>query len=156
MDPNRRKTKYTFQGPRDYIDSLKQKPVEIQNTQNVNGWLVTSKGYDSGVLSLKAEKQIGSRTIKIESIQSNKLPKFKTIELESDYDPFNPVGDVSANYCEVADKQNRINVEFTKIDSEAEQPYQKRFNNSSVLSIAEFLHDKEFEKMLRSIKLEDE
>jgi hypothetical protein len=154
-DPNNNKTKYTFTGDNDYIKSLKQKPVEIQNTQNVSGWLVTSKGYDS-VLKITAEKQLGTRTMKIESIQSNKLPKFKTIEMAEDYSPYNPVGDVNANYVEVADRQNRTNVEFTKIDSEAEEPYQRKFGNSSIFSIAEFLHDEQFNKMLKSLKIGEE
>ena len=155
-DPNVKKQKYSFVGDKEYIQRLKSKPIEIQSTQNVNGWLVTSKGYDSGVLKQTAEKMIGSRVLKIESVQSNRLAKFKTIEMESDYDPYNPVGEINANYVEVNDKQNRTNVEFTKIDSEAEEPYPKRFSNSSILSIAEFLHDKEFEKMLKYVKIGEE
>ena len=150
-NPHKNKTKYTFTGDRDYVQKLRQKPVEIQCTQNYQGWLITSKGYDNGILRIIGEKMIGNRTIKIESVQSNKLPKFSTIQMESDYSPYDPVGDVNANYLEVNDKQNTTNAEFTKIDAQAEQPYQKRFSNSSILSIAEFLHDKEFIKMLPKI-----
>jgi hypothetical protein len=155
-DPKVKKQKYTFSGDQEYIRKLKSKPVEIQNTQNVNGWLVTFKGYDNGTLKITAEKMIDTRTIKIESIQSNRLSKFKVIQMEEDYSPYDPVGDTNANYIEINDKQNKTNVDFTQIDSKSEDPYQKCFSNSSILSIAEFLHDEQFNKMLKSVKFEAE
>jgi hypothetical protein len=148
-DPNVKKTKYSFSGPKDYIDSLKQKPIEIQSTQNYQGWSITSKGYANGVLKSTAEKMIGTRTIKIESIVSNKLPKFRKIELE-EYDPYNPTSDV-ISYIESYDKQGKTDPNFTKIDERSDQPYERKYANSSIVSISDFLRDSEFEKMLHKI-----
>jgi hypothetical protein len=144
------KTKYNFRGPKEYIDKLRAKPVQITNSYTINGWLIQQFGFSDGTLKSKAEKQEGVKTIKIETITPSKLAKFTKIEIEGDYSPYMPLAD-NVSYVEVSDRQNRTNVEFTKIDSEAEQPYQRRFSNSSILSIAEFLHDKEFELILKEI-----
>jgi hypothetical protein len=148
-DPHKNKTKYSFSGPKEYIESLKQKPVEVQTTQNYQGWEITSKGYANGVLKSTAEKMIGTRTVKIESITSNKLPKFKPIELE-EFDPYNPTDDV-ISFVEVYDKQGKTDPNFTKIDQESDKPYERKYANSSIISIADFLRDPEFEKMLSKI-----
>lgn len=152
-DLGNRGTKYSFTGPKDYIDSIKQKPVEVACTENVNGWLVESKGYGNGVLKTKAEKMLGTRIIKIESIISNKLPKFKPIEL-NEYSPYNPIGDI-ISFVEVYDKQARTDPNFVTIDEQAEQSYERKYGNSSIISVSDFLKDKEFEKMLKSLKVED-
>jgi hypothetical protein len=94
---------------------------------------------------------IGTRTIKIESIVSNKLPKFRVIELESDYDPHNPEGDMTANYVEVYNKEGKTDPQFANIDEQAEKPYERKYSNSSIISIPQFLRDPEFEKMLPKI-----
>jgi hypothetical protein len=150
-DSNSGKTKYSFTGPKEYIDKIRAKPVQITNSYTVNGWAVQQFGFDDGTLKNKAEKMQGVKTIKIETVTPNRLAKFIKIEIEGDYNPYMPLAD-TVSYVEVSDRQNRTNAEFTKIDSESEQPYQRRFSNSSILSIAEFLHDKEFESMLKSVK----
>lgn len=149
------RTKYNFRGPAEYINKLKAKPIEVTNSYTVNGWTVQQIGYEDGTLKSKAERQQGVETLKIEKITPRKLAKFLKIEIEGDYNPYMPLAD-TISWVEVSDRQNRTNVEFTKIDSEAEQPYQKRFSNSSIISISEFLHDKEFEKIIKSVKLEGE
>lgn len=154
-DRSTRKTKYSFSGPKEYIDRLKERPVRITNNYSVNGWTVQQFGFSDGTVKSIAEKQQGVKTIKIETVTPNKLAKFIKIEIDGDYDPTMPLAD-TVSYVEVSDRQNKTNVEFTKIDSEAEEPYQRKFGNSSILSIAEFLHDKELESLLKSIKLEDE
>jgi hypothetical protein len=148
-DPHNNKTKYTFTGDNDYIKSVKQKPIEIQNTSSYQGWLITSKGYTNGVLKSTAEKMIATRTIKIESIVSNKLPKFRKIELE-EYDPYNPTSDV-ISFIESYDQQGKTDPNFTKIDENSERPYERKYANSSIISISQFLRDPEFEKMLPKV-----
>lgn len=147
------KTKYSFTGPKEYIDKLRAKPVQVTNSYTLNGWAVQQFGFDDGTLKSKAEKTQGVKTIKIETVTPNRLAKFIKIEIEGDYNPYMPLAD-TVSFIEVSDRQNKTNVEFTKIDSEAEQPYQRRFSNSSISSIAEFLHDKEFESLLKSMEVE--
>lgn len=149
-DPNSGKTKYSFTGPKDYIDKLRAKPVQITNNYTVNGWSVQQFGFSDGTLKSKAEKMQGAKTIKIETITPNKLAKFIKIEIDTDYNPYMPLAD-TVSYVEVSDRLGKTNAEFTKIDTEADQPYQRRFSNSSILSIAEFLHDKEFESMIKEV-----
>jgi hypothetical protein len=93
---------------------------------------------------------IGTRTVKIDTIVSNRLPKFKTIELESDYDPYNPIGN-AVSFVEVYDKQGKTDPQFTRIDEQQEHPYERKFGNSSIVSIEDFLRDPEFEKVLSKI-----
>jgi hypothetical protein len=149
-DNNTRKTKYNFSGPSEYIDKIAAKPVQITNSYDLDDWSVQSKGFGDGVLRTTAEKMIGTRTIKIDSVVSNKLPKFRVVELESDYDPHNPIGNI-VSFVEVYDKKGNTDSQFTKLDEQQEKPYERRFSNSSIVSIRDFLRDKEFEKMLSKI-----
>lgn len=150
-DPNRGNTKYSYRGPQEFIDKLRAKPVEITHSYTVNGWTVQQFGYSDGTLKSKAEKQDGIETLKIEKITPNRLAKWIKIEIEGDYDPTWPVAG-TVSWVEVSDKQNRTNAEFTKIDEQAEEIYQRRFGNSSILSLAEFLYDSRFESMLKGVQ----
>jgi hypothetical protein len=147
--PNRNKTKYSFVGPADYIQGLKSKPVEVTTTKTVDGWTITSKAFDNGILKHVAEKMLDNRQIKIESIQQNQLPKFRTIEIDS-YDAYNPT-ESNYSYVEVNDKRDRVSPEFQKLNEESEQLYEKRYPKSSIISVSELVHDTEFEKILKGV-----
>ena len=148
-DANTRKQKLMFSGPADYIQSLKSKPVEITTTKTVDGWNITSKAFDNGILKHTAEKMLDNRQIKIESIQQNKLTKFRTIEVDS-YDPYNPTQS-NYSYVEINDKMDRVSQEFQKLNEESEQLYEKRFSKSSIISVSELVQDTEFEKLLKEV-----
>jgi hypothetical protein len=151
-DKHRGNTSYTITGDKEYIDKIRSKPVQLTTSYTLNGWLVLQYGYSDGTLKSTAEKMQGVKTIKIETITPKKLSKFIKIEIEGDYNPYMPLED-NASYVEVSDRLGKTNAEFSKIDSQAEQPYQRKFSNSSILSIEEFLRDTEFESLLKEVKL---
>jgi hypothetical protein len=147
-DANTKKQKLTFSGPADYIQGLKSRPVEVTTTKTVNGWMITSKAFDNGLLKHTAEKMLDNRQIKIESIQQS-LPKFRTIEVDS-YDPYNPTQS-NYSYVELNDKRDRVSLEFQKLNEESEQMYERKYNKSSIISVSELVQDTEFENLLKEV-----
>jgi hypothetical protein len=142
------KKRLSFVGPKEYIDKLRAKPVRITANYTVGDWNVQAFGYGDGTLKQIAERQEGLITTKIEQITPNYLAKFINVEIEGDYSPYNPIAE-TFTYVEVSDKLSKINKEFQEIDNNADQPYQHKFNKSSIYSVDEFLRNEEFEELLK-------
>lgn len=151
-DSNTRKQKLTFTGPHDYIESLRQKPIEITSAKNVNGWYIKSKGYSDGTVRITAEKNDGNKTLKIEQITPNTLDRFVQIEID-DYSPYDSTEFTSnTRFVEVSNKEGKSSPEFEKINEQSEKQYERRLGSkSSIIEISNFLYDAEFEKILKEV-----
>jgi hypothetical protein len=56
-----------------------------------------------------------------------------------------------AQFVEINDKKSRTDPNFTKVDVQQEEPYERKYGNSSIVSIKDFLRDEQFLKMISKI-----